>query len=336
MIRWFYSSLLLLASVATLALGHQQGGAAPSQGQTITSIPFAEMNGNVVYNASGVVPLADARFLFCDNNINDALFELDLTADGQKRGPLIRRPLQGLAADAIDDLEAMTVAEEKGRRFVFVTTSLCLKKTKDGLSTRVPPSGLLRVTVNADGSLSAENLPGFRDWFIQTAPAIAESAKLIPDEGGLNIEGLAWDRGRHALLFGVRTSLAANKALVIPVRVKKLRDPWTISNLEMLPPIWLALEAAEAAQGIRSIEYIPSRHAFWVIAGKAISQTKVPFALYEWNGDQQGTLRRLNVAFAEKMKPEGVTTGTIAGRPVLLLVDDGGGYQVLWLSKLLL
>ena len=104
----------------------------------------------------------------------------------------------------------------------------------------------------------------------------------------------------------------------------------------MLPPIWLALEAAEAAQGIRGMEYIPSRHAFWVITGKAISQTKVPFVLYEWNGDQQGTLRRLNVTFADKMKPESVTTGTIAGRPVLLFVDDGGGYQVLWLSKTLL
>jgi hypothetical protein len=295
------------------------------------------MNGNVPYNASGVVPLADSRFLFCDNNTNDALLELDLTADGKMRGPLIRRPLQGLAADAVDDMEAMTLAEEKGQRFIIVTTSLCAKKTKDGQSLRVPPSGLLRVTVKPDGSLAAENMPGFRDWFIQHAPAaVAESAKLIPDEGGLNIEGLAWDRSRHTLLFGVRTSLAENKALVIPVRIKKLRDPWTTDKLEMLPPIWLTLEPAEAAQGIRGMEYIPSRHAFWVITGKAISQTKVPFTLYEWNGDQQGTLHRLNVTFAEKMKPESVTEGTIAGRPMLLFVDDGGGYQVMWLSKMLL
>ncbi len=346
MIRWFYSAPLLLISVVVLALGQHQDGATPttpnqaggaqSQSQAITPIPFGESNGEVVYNASGVVPLADARFLFCDNNVNDALFELDLAVDGAKRGPLIKRPLQGLAADAIDDMEAMTFAEEKGRRFVFVTSSLCAKKTKDGQSLRVPPSGLLRVIVKPDGSLAAENLPGFRDWFIQNTPAIAESAKLIPDEGGLNIEGLAWDRSRHALLFGVRTSLAANKALVVPVRVKKLSDPWTTSNLEMLPPIWLTLEAAEAAQGIRGLEYIPSRHAFWVITGKAISQTKVPFVLYEWSGDQQGTLHRLNLTFAEKMKPESVTTGTIAGMPVLVFVDDGGGYQVLWPGKTLL
>lgn len=146
MTRWFYSVLLLLISVSTLALSHQgntapQTPSQPSPGQTITPVPFGEMNGDVVYNASGVVPLGDARFLFCDNNANDALFELDLTADGQKRGPLIKRPLQGLAADAVDDMEAMTFAVEKGRRFVFVTTSLCAKKLKTGSHCGCRPVG---------------------------------------------------------------------------------------------------------------------------------------------------------------------------------------------------
>src|SRR5215470_7687372 len=130
---------LMLIGAATVALGHHQGAAAPpipsrldgaqSNTQTITPIPFEEMNGERVYNASGVVPLADSRFLFCDNNSGDALFELDLAEDGRKKGPLIRRLLQGLAPKAISDLEAMTLAEEKGRRFVFVTSSLSVKKT---------------------------------------------------------------------------------------------------------------------------------------------------------------------------------------------------------------
>jgi hypothetical protein len=340
---FLWGGTLLLVNAVTVALGYHQGGAAPpvpsrlggaqSNGQTITPIPFEEMRGERVYNASGVVPLADSRFLFCDNNCNDALFELDLTADGQRKGPLIRRPLQGLAPNAIDDMEAMTLAEEKGRRFIFVASSLSVKKTKDGQSLRVPPSGLLRVTVNSDDSLSAENMPGFRDWFIQHAPAIAASANLIPDEGGLNIEGLAWDHDRHALLFGARTPSSANNPLVIPVRVKELDGPWTTDNLKMLAPIRLLLDPAGGARGIRSIEYVASRHAFLVVVGKAISGGKAPFALYEWKGGRRGKLRRLNVSFAEKMKPEGVMSGTIAGKSALLFVDDGGGYQALWLDK---
>jgi hypothetical protein len=329
---------LALFSLATIASGYHQDGAAPQvlsrssranpTGPIITPTPFGEMNGDDVYNASGVVPLADSRFLFCDNNANDSLFELILAEDGQRKGPLIRRPLQGLPPDAIDDMEAMTIAEEKGRRFIFATSSLCAKKTKDGQSLRIPPSGLLRVTVNSDDGLSAENMPGFRDWFIKQAPIIAESATRIPDEGGLNIEGLAWDHERHALLFGLRTPLSANNPLVIPVRVKDLDGPWTTDNLKMLPPIQLMLEPTEAARGIRSIEYVPSRHAFLVIIGKAISGQKAPFALYEWKGGKRGKTHRLNVSFAEKMKPEGVTSGIVAGKPTLLYMDDGGGYSL--------
>ncbi len=324
--------ILLLALVFGIA-GSTPAPRAQPDVQTITSIPFEEMNGERVYNASGVVPLADSRFLFCDNNSNDALFELDLGEDGRKKGPLIRRPLQGLAPDAIDDMEAMTLVEKKGRRFIFVASSLYVKKTKDGQSLRVPPSGLLRVTVNADDSLSAENMPGFRDWFIQRAPAIAASAKLIPDEGGLNIEGLAWDDERHALLFGLRSPLSANSPLVIPVRVKELDGPWTTENLKMLPPIRLSLGATGGSRGIRSIEYVPSRQAFLVVVGRAISGGTAPFELYEWKGGKRGKTRRLNVSFAGKMKPEGLTSGTIAGRPALVFVDDGGGYQTVWLDE---
>src|SRR5262252_10524043 len=247
--------ILSLAFILDIA-GSAPAPRAQSSVRTITPIPFEEMNGERVYNASGVIPLADSRFLFCDNNSGDALFELDLAEDGRKKGPLIRRPLQGLAPKAISDLEAMTLAEEKGRRFVFVTSSLSVKKTKDGQSPKIPPSGLLRVTVNSDDSLSAENMSGFRDWFIKNAPAVTASANHIPDEGGLNIEGLAWDHERHALLFGLRTPLSGTSPLVIPVRVKDLDGPWTTDNLQVLPPIRLFLDPAGGARGIRSIEYV--------------------------------------------------------------------------------
>jgi hypothetical protein len=324
--------ILLLAFILGV-IGAPPAPSAQSDVRTITPIPFEEKNGEREFNASGVVPLADSRFLFCDNNCNDALFELDLTEDGRKKGPLIRRPLQGLAPDAIDDMEAMTLAEEKGRRFIFVASSLYVKKPKDGPSVRVPPSGLLRVTVNPDDSLSAENMPGFRDWFIQNAPSVAASAKLVPDEGGLNIEGLAWDHERHALLFGARSPLSGASPLVLPVRVKDLDGPWTTDNLKMLPPIRLLLGPAGGARGIRSIEYVPGLHAFLVIVGRSISGVKTPYELYEWKGGRRGKLRRRNVSFAEKMRPEGVTGGTVAGKPTLLFVDDEGGYQTLSLDE---
>ena len=101
---------LTLTTVALLASGCRQNAGpqtasatrdgAPASVRKITPIPFGELNGGEDYNASGVVPLGDSRFLFCDNHDADALYELDSTPDGQMQGDLIRRPLQGLAGDS--------------------------------------------------------------------------------------------------------------------------------------------------------------------------------------------------------------------------------------------
>src|SRR5215471_14087964 len=116
----FINKALLIALCAVWAAGCSKS---TEPALTIDSIPFAERNGKDEFNASGIVPIADSRFLICDNNTNDALFELNLTPDGRQKGPLIRRPLQGLAPDAIDDMEGMAFVEENGRRYVFVSSS---------------------------------------------------------------------------------------------------------------------------------------------------------------------------------------------------------------------
>ena len=289
----------------------------------ITPIPFGEMNGREEYNASDIIPIADSRFLFCDNNTDDALFELDLTPDGRKNGPLIRRPLRGLAAGAAHDLEDMALVEEGGRRYLFLTSSMQVRRTK-------PPGGVLRVTINPDETLVAENMPDFRGWLIRAYPQLAASAQIKPDDGGLNIEGLAWDRNRHALLFGLRTPTQDGKPLVLPVKVKNLAGPWTTKNLEAQTPIQLSLEPAGDEQGIRCLYNELDREGFLVIVGKTTKDSDAPYSLYEWDGNAGGAMRLFNVVFAKKMKPEGITRGSIGGRNALVIVDDGGGFQVIW------
>jgi hypothetical protein len=314
---------------------------APRGALMINSIPFGEMNGRRKYNASDIIPIADSRFLFCDNNTNDALFELDLTPDGREKGPLIRRPLRGLAAGAADDLEGMALVEEGGRRYVFITSSMRVRSAKDD-SLFLSPSGVLRVAIGPeepdktpeeDATLAAENMPDFRDWLIRAYPQLAASARIKPDEGGLNIEGLAWDRNRHALLFGLRTPEPDGKPLILPVKVKNLAGPWTTGNLEAQAPIHLSIEPLGYDQGIRGLYNKPDREDFLAIIGKATKGSQAPYSLYQWNGDAGGAARRLNVVFARKMKPEGITRGMIGGRAAFVIVDDAGGFQVIWDDK---
>ena len=306
--------------------------------QRIKPISFGERLGSEPYNASEVVSLSDSRFLFCDNNVRDALFELHLTPEGRMASPLIRRSIRGINPDTVDDLEGMTTVEDEGRRFLIVTPSLSLKQRKKLRKKRskrgkeAPSRGvLLRISVDEHEQLDAEAMAGFRSWIINNAPELGKSPRLLPNDGGLNVEGLGWDPGEQALLFGLRTPVVKKKPLILRVRFKQISGPWETSNLEMLPSIRLEIEETKDEQGIRSIGYDPSRGAWLVVVGNSTSSSKAPFSLYSWDGNAQGVVRRFKrVRFSKKMRVEGVTYGNIGQRGAIVFVDDLGGYQSLW------
>jgi hypothetical protein len=301
--------------------------AAAAAGQTapLAGIPFAGTNGGEPYNASGAVALGDGRFLFCDNNAGDALYELELTPAGAQKGPIVRRPLGGVAPGTDSDFEGMTTASAGDARFVVVASSLSVRK-----GGRVV-DGLVRVSYAPTGVLRAETMPGFRAWLVARVPSLAKAAALVPDASGLNVEGLAWDASRSALLFALRSPVADGKPLVIPVKVKDLAGPWTTENLEVMPEIRLAIEPGAAAEGVRDIQYDPVRKVFLVIVGRSVSGTDAEFRLYAWDGNAAGAVRRFaNVSFPPKMKPEGVTTGTVGGRRAIVVLDDRGGFATLF------
>jgi pSer/pThr/pTyr-binding forkhead associated (FHA) protein len=340
----------IVGAIATIILGLAVAGKLPTSCGTVGGnaaalepppgtkivmpIAFGEQNARtkMEYNASGIVPIADSRFIFVENNTNDALFELTLNPDGSKKGPLVARPLRGLAPDSVDDMEALTIAEENGQRYLFAVTSLMTRIKRKVNET--PPSGLVRITVRADGGLDAENMADFRAWLIKNSSDVGSSSTLEPEEGGLNIEGLGWDPARHALLLGVRTPVQGGKPLVIPVRVKDLAGPWTTSNLELLPAIHLKIETLQQEQGIRAIQYDPSRKAFLVIVGNSTGGplgSSAPFMLYLWDGNDVGTVRRVEgLWFDSKMKPEGIAHATVGDKGAVVIVDDAGGFQVLF------
>ena len=301
-------------------------------------ISFGEHPGPEPYNASEIVAIADSRFLFCDNNVGDGLFELQLAADGEMARPLIRRPLQGIETEAVDDLECMTFVQSEGRGFLFVAPSFSLKQRKKHHKKKsqrgklsLARSCLLRISIGADDQLTAEVLSGFREWLVEHAPQLGKSPRYLPDDGGLNIEGLAWSVSEQALLFGVRTPVIDRRPLILRVRLKRIDGPWDLSNFEMLPSVVLATKMDREELGIRSIEFDRSRGVVLIVVGNSTSESKGPFALYSWDGNREGRVQHFSgVQFHKRMKVEGVTHGEVAGRGAMVFVDDAGGYQLLW------
>ena len=305
----------------------------------LKSIPFGEQQGKKPYNASELVALADSRFLFCDNNVDDAFFELRLGPDGTMAEPLVRRPINGIEAGSIEDMEGIELATVAGRTFLFATSSLSLKRRKRNHKKKAKrgklPAGreaILRIAINEDEQLQAEVIPGFRSWLVEQVSELTKAATYLPRDGGLNIEALSWDPNDQALLFGVRTPLMEGKPLVVRVRLKAFDGPWDLGNLEILPAVTLPIEAdGPGREGLRAMTYDPSSGTTLLTVGNSTKGTKGRFELYSWDGKPEGSLRHFSqVRFDRRMRVEGVAHGTIAGRGAVVFVDDRGGYQVLW------
>jgi hypothetical protein len=303
----------------------------------LKAIPFGERPGDEPYNASEVVCLADSRFLFCDNNVSDALFEFRLLGDGTLAKGIRRRRIEGLGAGAIDDIEGIEVVKTAGRTFIFATSSLSLKarkgrRPKKKRGKAVPSrESILRIEVAASGRLRAEIIPDFRPWLVDQVAWLRDAARLLPDDGGLNVEALSWDPRKHALLFGLRTPSLDGKPVVLCVKPRKIDGPWSLDNLEVLEPLRLDVPDADTDSGIRAMTLDWASGESLIIIGNATSRSKARFRLFSWNGNTRGTLRQYQrVRFHKRMKVEGVTRGAVRGRPAMIFVDDGGGYQFVW------
>lgn len=283
----------------------------------IKSIPFdGRPQGEDCFNASGIVALDDSLFLFCDNNIPDALFELRIIGPKKKKHSIERRAFKGIDLKNANDFEGLALAEDGKQKFVFATTSLSMKKR----------SALVRITIGKKDK--AEIIPDLRSWLIENVPELRKASKYSAEEGGINVEGLCWYAKKNLLMMGFRTPLIKGKPFILPIRLQKPSCDWSVENLEILPPIILAMKND---QGIRTLSYDSRRKEFFVVVGNAVSLSKAPFHLYSWDGNPEGSVHHIdNVRFHRKMKVEGMTYGTIKGRGALIFVDDGGGYQILW------
>jgi hypothetical protein len=279
-------------------------------------------------NASALVSMADSTFLVVDDLTDDAFYELRFSPDGSKSGPLVRKPISGLVQGHVEDFEGATLVESGGRSYIAAVSSLEQNEREN------TDEGFVRVTFDENGGLHGETMPGFRDWIIASFPELAATPNTIT---ALNVQGLAWDPERNAFLMGIRYPTQQNKPLVLSFRLKDMNGPWSVSNLERLGTIALAVpapEKGEVAKGVLDLARRPNRGEYLAILGDSVGKAKHA-ALYVWNGDSKGHLERVSeVIFHPDMKPEGIAFGTVGGKPAVVIVDDDGGYQIVWQDQI--
>jgi hypothetical protein len=286
----------------------------------VKSTLFDDTNGKVPFNASGVAQVGPGRFVFIDNNDPSALFELALSADGKEVERISRRPTPGVAEGQLRDPEGLTRVDHNGEIFLIVASSLCAVGGKRS-------DGLVRVRYQPHGELQSEAMHGFRDWLLRQVPSLVAAGHREPDAGGLNIEGLAWDPGNRALLFGLRGPADPGSITVIRVPIDADVAPWTTGALEAPSIVRVRTPNSTAKQGIRDISYDQQTEDFLILIGRSNSTGDEPFQLCAWNGSSDD-LQLFDVTFHRSMKPEGIVAFSAGAERKLLIVDDRGGYAV--------
>ena len=143
-------------------------------------------------------------------------------------------------------------------------------------------------------------------------------------DGGINIEGVAWDPRQGKLLLGLRSPIVDGEALLVPLKLRDPRGEFSIDNLQVEGS--KAIRLSVGGLGIRGVEYDGRANIFRVISGAAEDQKLTDFGLWEWNGNDKP---RQTKTFDKTLKPEGVARATSGKRDFTIVVFDAGGYTTI-------
>ena len=267
------------------------------------------------FDASGVADVpGTAGILFVDNGREGQVFWMELDHRGKQVGSI-----NGLNLGVnIEDLEGIT---SDGTSF-YVVSSQSRPKA-------IATEGLVRFKFdNRSNSIKeAESISGLKKFLVENVAELRQSGESTGKDGGLNIEGLAWDSRRGRLLLGLRSPIVDGHALVVPLKLRDQRGAFSLDNMEVENS--KAIRLPLGGVGIRSIEYDARAKVFRIISGAAENQDQTDFVLWEWNGDEQKPMIRETRKFEKSLKPEGVARVTAGNRNFLIIVFDASGYTIM-------
>jgi pSer/pThr/pTyr-binding forkhead associated (FHA) protein len=271
-----------------------------------------------VFEASGVVqvPGTDGVYFVDDSKPSEILY-MPVDDSGRQAGEI--KPIDFGAAVA--DPEGIAY----GGSFFYVVGSQSHKESAERNALARFAFDPATQTVQGHPDLITD----LRGFLLANVPELGPYADTKGNEGGLNIEGIAWDPTGDRFLLGLRAPVIDGNALVIPLKMKDPRGAFSADNLSVGAVAKLSL----GGQGIRDIQYDPRANAFLVIAGAPVHGESKNFALYEWAGEAdssaEGSAPRELSTLESKMKPEGITRVKSGSREFLFLVGDGSRYMKL-------
>ncbi|HJU93639.1 MAG TPA: DUF3616 domain-containing protein [Pyrinomonadaceae bacterium] len=299
-----YPLALLLVVFGVVIYGSRNGIQRASAGMTA----FA----GGTFEASGVVhvPGTDG-VLFVDDDHTDEIFFMRVGADRKQAGPIAAVKLSA----NIIDLEGITT---DGAHFYVVGSQ---SKPEGGDLT-----GLARFKFDANNQRAVEtqSIAGLKSFLANNVDELRGMHNTAYDDGGINVEGIAWDPNRKRLLLGLRSPVVEGQALVVPLKLRDPQGAFSFDNMEVEGRKAISLPLNRA--GIRSIEYDEHGKTFRLITGAGPNSEKMDFKLWDWSGNGEPPTLRETDTFDRRLKPEGITRVKSGAQSFTFIVFDTSGY----------
>lgn len=276
-----------------------------------SSQPMTAFTGGT-FEASGVAHVPGTEsVLFVDDGRPNEVFLMHLGEDRKQAGAIKAVNL----ATSIIDLEGMTT----DGTYFYVVGSQSKSKGAD-------LAGLARFKFDAtrQQATGTEAASGLKKFLADNVAELAGMENTKYNDGGINVEGIAWDPRGKRLLLGLRSPVVDGQALIVSLKLRNPEGAFSFDNLEVegRKAIRLALGGA----GIRSIEYDEARKAFHLITGAGPNSEKMDFKIYEWGGEGESPALRETQTFERRLKPEGITRVSTGARDFIFIVFDTSGY----------
>ena len=251
--------------------------------------------------------------LFVPDSSKGDIAWMQLDENGKQLGNIKPIPLNV----SFEDPEALTY----GNSFFYLVTS----QSDPSYGER---NAIVRFEIDTETRTlrgQPEIITDFRSFLLQNVTTIATSGAPDGRQGGLNIEGLAWDPNKERLLIGLRGPQIGGQggqAALVPLKLRDPRGKFTRENLKVDQPEVIVLSLG--GQAVRDIAYDAQLKSFLIISGSPEGAKRTEFGLWEWDG--QGPTPNKLMSLEDREKPEGVTSVTVNGRSYAFVVGDFGSY----------
>ena len=273
-----------------------------------------------IYEPSGIVQISKGSFkngqlLIVDDDGNKPVSILQFS----KKKPyshLEKLSESNFGAIEVDDLESITLGENQ---FLYAITSHSLNRKGKFKSKR---NQLLRFQINEQEIINPQAIENLRDWLVASYPELRTAAKIkrVQDDGGLNIEGLAYQKKTKQLLIALRSPLdSQGRAIIIPLDLTPDIFKNKLLNIKANQLLFLDLEGA----GIRDLSYIPELKGFLLLSGTS-SADKKSSNLWFWKRGENPRLVKIKgtgqLGTAEGITPVQLPNGD---KGIIIVSDDG-------------